>query len=448
MPKFRTLANRTVDFLQIQIWRYDKNKLTRPVALLLRSLQVFVTAVRGYIKDNCALHASALTFYSLLSVVPVAAMAFGIAKGFGLEQRLEKLLYLRFAGQEEVLSKIIDFARSLLENTKGGLIAGIGVAVLFWSSIKVMSHIESTLNTIWRVSGRSFIRKFTDYLAILIISPLLVIVSGSVNVFIKTQILAATERWTMLEAAGPFILTSLKILPFGLIWLLFIMIYLVMPNTHVRFRSALIAGIIGGSLYQLVQGIYISAQVVVSSYNAIYGSFAALPLFLIWMQISWMVVLFGAQIAHAHQYIGRFSMGYDFQSSRPEFRKRCALHILHWIIRQFGDGAAPPTGEQISRHLVLPDAMVEKLLEHLRQCSLISIVTTDRADGVAYQPAKDIHTITIASVLDALDRLGQPAISANQLPEFEAITQAVDAMRDEMDRSPANILVKDIPTIT
>jgi membrane protein len=444
MPKFRTLANRTVDFLQNQIWRYDKDKLPRPVALLLRSLQIFVTAVRGYIKDNCALYASALTFYSLLSVVPVAAMAFGIAKGFGLEQRLEKLLYLRFAGQEEVLSRIIDFARSLLENTKGGLIVGIGVAVLFWSGIKVMSHIESTLNTIWRVSGRSFIRKFTDYLAILIISPLLVIVSGSVNVFIKTQILAATEKWAVLEAAGPLILTSLKLLPFGLIWLLFIMIYMVMPNTLVRFRSALIAGIIAGSLYQLIQGIYISAQVVVSSYNAIYGSFAALPLFLIWMQISWMVVLFGAQIAHAHQYIGRFSMGYDFQSSRPEFRKRCALHILHWIIRQFSDGAAPPTGKQISQHLVLPDAMVEKLLGHLHQCGLISIVVTDRADGAAYQPARDIHTITIASVLDALDRLGQPAISANQLPEFDAITQAVDAIRDEIDRSPANILVKDI----
>ena len=444
MPKFRTLANRTVDFLQNQIWRYDRDKLPRPVALLLRSLQVFVTAVRDYIKDNCALHASALTFYSLLSVVPVAAMAFGIAKGFGLEQRLEKLLYLRFVGQEEVLSRIIDFARSLLENTKGGLIAGIGVAVLFWSSIKVMGHIESTLNTIWRVSGRSFIRKFTDYLAILIISPLLVIVSGSVNVFIKTQILAATEKWAMLEAAGPFILTSLKLLPFGLIWLLFIMIYLVMPNTHVRFRSALIAGIIAGSLYQLIQGIYISAQVVVSSYNAIYGSFAALPLFLIWMQISWMVVLFGAQIAHAHQYIGRFSMGYDFQSSRPEFRKRCALHILHWIIRQFRDGAAPPTGKQISQHLLLPDAMVEKLLGHLHQCGLISIVTADRSDGAAYQPARDIHTITIASVLDALDRLGRPAISTNQSPEFDAITQAVDAIRDEIDRSPANILVKDL----
>ncbi len=444
MSTFRVMMDRISDRLQNRIWRQDRDALPKSTALMLRYLQICTEAARGYIRNKCVLHASALTFYSLLSVVPIAAMAFGIAKGFGLEDRLEKQLLLRFAGQEEVLSKIIDFARTLLDNTKGGLIAGIGVVVLFWSSIKVLNHIESTLNTIWRVRGRPFIRKFANYLTILIISPLLVIMSSSVTVFIKTQVLAATERWAMLQAAGSIITMALKLLPFGLIWLLFIMIYLVLPNTQVRLRSALIAGIIAGSLFQLAQGMYISAQVVVARYNAIYGSFAALPLFLIWLQLSWMVVLLGAQIAYSHQFLGNLSTGHDVCDSPQEYKKRCALFILHWIIRQFSEGAPPPTAGQISGHLTLPYPLVEQMVDHLRQCGLISAVVLEQSTDAAYQPAKDIHTIRIAAVLEALDRVGRPSMTPHRQPEFDAITHAVETIQKEIDGSPANVLVKDI----
>ena len=444
MSKLNMSWDRVVQHLYRTIWHQNANALSKPAALLIRPLQICYTAVQRYVRDKCALHASALTFYSLLSVVPVAAMAFGIAKGFGLEQRLERQLYLRFAGQEEVLSKIIDFARTLLDNTQGGLIAGIGIAVLFWSSIKVMSHIESTLNMIWSVNGRPLIRKFTNYLTILIISPLLIIVSSSVNVFISTQVLAATERWATLQAAGPVILMALKLLPFGLIWLLFIMLYLVLPNTQVRLRSALIAGIVAGSLFQLTQDFYISAQVVVARYNAIYGSFAALPLFLIWLQLSWMVVLLGAQMAHAHQYIDRFSTNPDWQDNSPDFEKRCALSILRLIFKGFSDGALPLTAPKISRQLMLPFALVRKLLDELQQCGLLAAVDQSRSNGPAYQPAKDIHTIRIADVINALDLLGRPAAQPHSKNDWEAVNRAVEAMHKEIERASANILVKDI----
>lgn len=447
MSNVRTVMDRIADLLKNRIWRNDPTTLPRGAAWLLHTVQILAGAVRGYVRDNCVLHASALTFYSLLSVVPVVALVFGIAKGFGLEQRLQKQIFMRFAGQEEVLTKIIGFARNLLDNTQGGLIAGIGVAILFWSSVKVLSHMEGSLNIIWNVRGRPFIRKFTNYLTLLIISPLLVIVSSSVTVFIKTQVLAATERWGMLQAAGPIITLSLKLLPFGLIWLLFIMVYLVMPNTQVRFRSALIAGVIAGSLFQLSQGIYISAQVVVARYNAIYGSFAALPLFLIWLQISWMVVLLGAQIAHVHQYLKYQPTDDDFRDSPPEFTKRCALYILHWVIQRFSEGAAPPTTEQIARHLMLPGAMVDTWIGRLRQCGLVSVVSLETTDDPAYQPAQDIHTIRIASVLEALDTVGRTPPPFPRQPAFDAVTRAVEAIRQETHRQPVNILVKDIPGI-
>lgn len=444
MATFRVVMDRISDQLQNRIFRYNKDALPKSTAMILKPLQILVEAVRGYVRNNCVLHASALTFYSLLSVVPVAAMAFGIAKGFGLEDRLEKQLYLRFAKQEEVLSKIINFARTLLDNTQGGLIAGIGVVVLFWSSIKVLGHIESTLNTIWSASGRPFIQKFTNNLTILIISPLLVIVSSSVTLFIKTQVLAATERWEMLQTAGPIITIALKLLPFGLIWLLFIMIYLVIPNTQVRLRSALIAGIIAGSLFQLTQEVYISAQMVVARYNAIYGSFAALPLFMIWLQVSWMVVLLGAQIAHTHQFLSHLATKHDVRNSRQEDKKRFALSILHWIIQRFSDGTPPPTAERIAQHLALPYTLVEQMIDYLRQCGLLSAVAIEGSDDPAYQPAKDIHTIRIASVLNAFDRVGRQVMPPHQQPEFDAVTHAMEAIQKEIDRSPANVLVKDI----
>lgn len=442
----RTAADKIMRFFAHDIWQLSKDELSKPKALLLKPIRILIFSIKGYMRDNCILRASALTFYSLLSVVPVVAMAFGIAKGFGLEQRLEKQLFLRFAGQEEVISKIIDFARSLLENTKGGLIAGIGVVILFWSAIKVLSHIESALNHIWKVKARSFIRKFADYISIMIISPLLVIVSSSVNVFITTQVKAIAGKLALLHSASPVIYAGLKLLPFGLIWLLFIMIYMVMPNTQVRFRSALIAGVIAGTIFQIAQGFYINAQMVVSKYNAIYGSFAALPLFLIWLQLSWMIVLLGAEIAYAHQHVNNYAMAVGYHDASQDFRRRYALHILRLIIARFKEGGAPLTAGQITKILKAPFLLVEQLLDQLRESGVVSAVEHKKANGPpAFQPARDIQTITIASVLDALDKRGEENLAAaGEDAHWTTITLAMEEIKEEIKQSPANKLVKDL----
>jgi membrane protein len=440
----RLAVDRIVHFFTKDVWKLNKEDLSKPKRPFLRPLRVVLFTIRSYVRDDCALQASALTFYTLLSIVPVGAMAFGIAKGFGLEQGLENQLYLRFAGQEEVLSKVIDFSRSLLDNTKGGLIAGIGVVLLFWSAIKVLGRIEKTLNHIWKVNARSFIRKFTDYLSIMIISPLLVIVSSSVNVFITTQIMAITDKLALLQAASPVIFELLKILPYGLIWLLFIMIYYIMPNTQVRLSSAIVAGLLSGTIYQLTQGIYISAQVLVSKYNAIYGSFAALPLFLIWLQLSWMIVLLGAEIAYAHEHVSNFTMATDYKKTSLDFRRRYALHILRLIIRQFQRGAPALTAELISKELKAPFLLVDQLIDQLCQSELIAAVESKKNNGSGYLPARDIHTITIASVLEALDKRGDRDLPVENDTEFSAISKAVEDVQKAMDKSAANRLVKDL----
>ncbi|MFA5618585.1 MAG: YihY/virulence factor BrkB family protein, partial [Syntrophorhabdaceae bacterium] len=219
---------------------------------------MIILSIRGFDEDKCSLRASALTFYSLISIVPVFAMAFGIAKGFGFEKILEAQLRNKLTGQEEVLNNIILFSHSLLENTKGGLIAGIGIIVLFWAVIKVLGHIEDSLNDIWGVKEkRSLARKFSDYLSLMLICPVIIILSSGVTIFITTQITFTIQKISVLSALNPLIRSVLEILPCCLIWGLFTFIYIFMPNTKVRFTSGLLAGIVAGTIFQIVQWGYI-----------------------------------------------------------------------------------------------------------------------------------------------------------------------------------------------
>lgn len=444
MAKIERARTRIIRFLESEIWRIEKSDLPGLKAFFLRPLQIVVLAAQKYVGDNCALRASALTFYTLLSVVPVAAMAFGVAKGFGLERRLEQQLYQRLAGQEEVVEKVISFARSLLANTEGGLIAGIGLAFLFWSTIKVLNHIEETFNDIWQVKSRSFLRKFTDYLAIMIISPLLITTSSSVNIFIMTQVTAVAEKLALIQMAGPVIFFFLKLLPFGLTGLLFILIYVVMPNTRVQLSAALIAGIFGAFIFQLTQDIYIHAQILLSRYNAIYGSFAALPFFLIWLQLSWMIVLVGAQIAYAHQHVNQYAMRVGYQEMSTYARKAAAIGILRLVAAGFEKGRPPLKAGEIAARLELPTHLVIRLIEQLIDCQLISAVHNDPEEEFGYQPARDIQSITVVDVFWALDGSGDTEFPESGDEKLAPIADLLESVKEESKKAGANLLVKDI----
>lgn len=445
MRKIQDKATKVSRFLSTHVWQLEKSELPRIQASGIFVLRLATLTARKFFKDNCALRASALTFYSLLSVVPMVALAFGVAKGFGLDQRLETQLHQRFVGQEEVLEKIITFARSLLENTKGGVVAGIGVAILFWSAIKLLGHIEKALNEIWKVKPRTFIRRFTDYLTIMIVSPILVIVSSSMTVYITTQVTAITGRLAVLKLASPLIFFMLKLLPFGLIWILFIMIYVVMPNTQVRISSNVIAGVVAGTIFQIFQGIYINAQVLVAKYNAIYGSFAALPLFLIWLQLSWMIVLLGAQIGYAHQHAGHGLMAVESDGTSTQARKIYGLTILKHLITCFQNGEPAPSAKQITNSLHLPLPLVTQMLGKLKDCALASEVTGDKPNGpAAYQPARDIQSITVSEFLAAWDRQGRAPLTPVDDSELARVEAAMSSIDHEIEQSGANRLIKDL----
>ncbi|MCP3954460.1 MAG: YihY/virulence factor BrkB family protein, partial [Desulfobacterales bacterium] len=349
MPDGKEISKKVVSYVNTDIWRTSFDNLPRYRVLFIKVLRVVILSIRGFAKDGCALRSSALTFYSLLSLVPAAAMAFGIAKGFGFERLLQRKLLEDFASQKEVVIKVIAFAQSFLENTRGGLIAGIGVVILFWTVLKVLSHIEHAFNNIWEVDQhRSLVRKFSDYLSLLFIGPVLIIMSSSVTVFITTQVAEIIQGISFLGYFSWAIFTAMKLIPYGIIWALFTFVYMVMPNTRVKFVSGIAAGIAAGTVYQLVQWFYIAFQVGAARYNAIYGSFAALPLFLVWLQISWLIVLFGAEISYAVQHAGDYEHEPDFSNISPHYSRVLTLLIVHKVAKNFAAAEAPLTAAQLS----------------------------------------------------------------------------------------------------
>ena len=439
------MVSKIIDFIKTDIWRIRLEDLPRTKSFFIKRLRIVLLASRGFNEHKCRLRASALTFYSLLSVVPVVALAFGIAKGFGSDKLLEKELLEKLPGQEEVLVQVVNFAHSLLEETKGGLIAGIGVAVLFFIVVKLLSNIERSFNDIWGIKEpRSIGRKLSDYLSIILICPFLVIMSSSITVFITTQITRITERFAFLGVFSPLISFMLKLLPYCMIWGVFAFIYIFMPNTKVNFKSGLIAGMIAGTGYQVAQLAYINFQIGVAQYNAIYGSFAALPLFLVWLQISWLIVLFGAEISFALHNIDTHEFETDCLRVSSSFKKLISLQTAHLLIKNFSNGHAPLTAIQISHTLETPIRLVSQILYELVESGIASEIKTEEHKEFAYQPARTINVLTIKYIIDALEQRGIDNIPVAQTKELKTLSETLQTFNDTIEKSPANRLLKDI----
>ena len=438
------IVSKFIQFLKTDIWRIRAKNLPKTKFFLIQQLRIVLVSLRGFAEDKCQLRASALTFYSLLSVVPVVAMAFGIAKGFGFESMLETQLYNRMPGQEEVIAQIIGFANAFLDNTRGGLIAGIGVAVLFWTVIKVLGNIETSFNDIWGIKkARGFGRKFSDYLSIMLICPILLIMSSSATVLVASQITAIIERIEILGAIAPVILLSLKLLPFCVIWVMFTFIYIFMPNTKVKFSSALLGGIIAGTVYQVVQWAYINFQIGASKYGAIYGSFAALPLFLVWLQMSWLIVLFGAEVSFAKQNVETYEFEPDCFKASRSFRRFMALAMTHLCIKHLYREEPAPTAEEISHTLETPIRLTNEILFNLTEAGVLAEVKKD--DGfIAYQPARNIELYTIKNVVKMIDDRGVDDIPVVLTRELSKISDCLKRLEQAIETSEGNLNLKDI----
>jgi membrane protein len=411
----------------------------------LRIQRVLAAALTEFFTDQCMLRASALTFYTLLSVVPVLAVIFGVAKGFGLEKLLEKELLEQMAGQQAAFERILAFARNMLENTRGGLIAGIGVVVMLWSAFKVLGQIETALNAMWDVrTPRSWGRRFSDYFAVMLLAPLLLLVAGGASVFIRTQFEAVAARFEIVGTLGPLVLQTLKWTPLVLIWALFVLIYMTMPNTRVRWGAAAAAAAVGAALYQLVQWVYIDLQVGAAKQNAIYGSFAALPLFLAWVQASWIIVLFGAEVCYALQHSEAGWPPGGPGLSRAD-QKLIALLLTRTAVRRFASADPPLDANGMAQALRLPLRLVQPILADLASARILAETPGVRPDAPRYQPARDPALLTLQSVAEAWESVGgRQEKLERHFSEIATLDRAWRAWAQAAAGLPANRRLQDL----
>ncbi|NSW94315.1 MAG: YihY/virulence factor BrkB family protein [Bacteroidales bacterium] len=427
------------------IWNTSLSEISRTKSFIIKQLRIIVVAARGFAKDKVELRASALTFYSLLSIIPIVAIAFAIAKGFGLDQNLEQLIVKELESQPEVLNWLLQQARNALQETRGGYIAGVGVIILFWSVISLLDQIEGSFNHIWQIrSSRVWYRKFTDYLTIMLIAPVFIILSSSVTVFVSTELNDFISNARMLDFFKPVVSFLVKLIPYILTGVALTILYIIMPNTKVRFVPAFVSGIIAGTVLQLLQWLYIDLQFGITKLSSIYGSFAAIPLFIIWLQASWIVLLLGAELAFANQNISR----YEYESEAlnvSNYQKRAlVLMIMQLIIKNFVSGEKPLSAENIATSLKIPIRLVNDILQDLNNVKIISIVHDNEGKERLFQPATDINKLTVSYVLTKLDRKGTDQNVFIKSNNFEKIVNMLDKFDSLTAMSESNILIKDL----
>lgn len=397
---------------------------------------LFYTA-RGLLEHGTTVRSAALTFYTLMSLVPIVAVIFAVMKGFGLADKLTENLYALFPQSPETIDYIISFAEKALARTQGGVVAAVALVMLFWAVIRVFASIESAFNNIWEVKvERSITRQYTDYIAVVMIVPILWILANAIGNY-AGELLGEHDGWG-------FALLS-RLFSMVVIWVMFTFLYMIIPNARVRLRSALMAGIIAGTIFLCFQWGYIYLQRWMTSYNAIYGSFAALPLLLIWLQTSWQILLFGGELSFAYQNIARFAEERESLLISYDQRRKVMLAVMLTVVRRFREQGGATPADAIRKRLDLPTRIVNDVLFQLVQAGqLIAVRSGDGEREVAYSPAHEISTLTLYGVLKAVEQWGQTGLDFSQTPDLARVDREVEKLKQETLRSPDNVRIVDL----
>ena len=276
--------------------------------------RILFLTIRFFTTKRVMTQASALTYSTLLAMVPVLAVIFAIARGFGYNKYIEIWFRDALSSQPQVADTLAGFVNSYLIHTQSGIFLGVGLLFMLYTVLMLVNNIEETFNEIWQVSNaRPIMRSLTNYMAMFFIVPIIIVVSMGLSIFMAT----IAHKMSGIMLLGPAMRLMLDFSPYLLLSLLFIWLYVYMPNTDVKLKSAIVPGILSGIAMQLLQLFYIHSQIWVTGYNAIYGSFAALPLFMLWLQISWTICLFGAQLTFTNQNMNRFGINLDDINMHP-----------------------------------------------------------------------------------------------------------------------------------
>ena len=428
--------NKLYTFFTETVFLRDDKSWGGPVQrLMIRIYKLLFYMVRGMLNHGTLVRSAAMTYYTITSLVPIVAVAFALVKGFGLADTMVSSLYGLFPQYPEVIDYVVSFAENALARTRGGLMASVALVMLFWSVIQLFGSIESAFNNIWEVkTTRSIARQWSDYLAVTLIVPILWIVAYA----------AGSHLDSVLQETWYFSILS-RLLSMVLMWLMFTLLYLIIPNAKVKFTSALTAGIVAGTAFLLFQWGYVYLQKAMTSYNAIYGSFAALPLFLLLVQTSWQILLIGGELSFAFQNITRFGEEHEWQRISYDQRRKVMLAAMVIIVRHFRHEGGALSAATIRQELNLPTRIINDVLFQLtRAGQLIDARQSDNEREASYAPAYDISRMTLYGVLAAVENHGDNPLVFVEESDLHRVEQVLEGIKEESLSSPRNVRLIDL----
>ena len=385
------------------IWSVNEKRLSFLEKLGLRILKRFVITWECVRKNRILNYASALTYSSMLAAVPVLAIIFAIARGFGFDAIIENKLRRSLEANPDIVDTILYFVDSYLQNTKGGVFIGIGLIFLLYTLLSLTANIEEAFNTIWYVKrSRSIYRQIIDYFGVFLLLPFVVVIISGLGIFLQTfrTLLPDTQ---LLSKTMTFIL---HVSPIVFAIIVIMLLFTLMPNTRVKWKHTIWPSILTGTVFMIVEWVYVHYQIKLSAYNAIYGSFAAIPLFMLWMQISWCICLFGAQLCYANQSLHTYAFERISDELSRRYRDTLILLLMSRICKHFSNGLKPYTAHKLAVDTHLPDSLVGILLAELTEIQLLVETRNEPGDEPRYLPAIDIHRITVGMITRRIDSHG------------------------------------------
>jgi membrane protein len=417
----------------VREWKGSSRRLYSGVMLLRWVYLVFT----GFVANQCLLRAAALAFTTVLAIAPFLAVAFSISKGLGLQNTdfMRDMLYRVTAGRTQMVDTILSY----VNETDVTALGSLGVLFLFVTAISLLDNIEKAFNTIWGVKhGRTLWRKFTDFFTITVFCPVLILMAISTTAGLQDD---AMVQWILSFSAFNIVYVYLlKILPYLLVILALTFMYSFMPSTKVRLLGALAGGFVAGTAWQTAYWIYVTYNVGVSRYNAIYGSFAQFPFFLFWLYISWTIVLLGAQISYAAQNVSVHVREVRAGVISQRERKKIALLTMLVLTRRFEAGRPPATTDQVGALLGVPAKVINEALAILESRGLVVPVDDER--GTSYALRLDPSRVTVAEVFAAMEQYREAGESLDLGERFNFIHRTYDRFVAPALAGEANVDLK------
>ena len=428
------------EFVQYDLWRHPHVKTQDPKKRLwYRVLQTVILVARGFKNQALVVRANSLSFALLFAFIPMLAMIYAVARGFGFEEMVSQQLAGSFLAEANVAPVLLEWVERYLETARGGLFVGIGLVVLIWAVYAFFNMLENSFNSIWNVKKtRSFARRMTNYVMTLLLVPILVVVTSGISIFLNsTEILAS-----VLSAIEPLRKFMLRFIPFVATSAVFTWIFMAIPSTQVKFSSAIIPGVLMGFLYQVVQALSMFLVVLFTRMSIVYGAFSAIPLVLIWLHITCWLLLIGAELAFAIQNNELFAYERDLETISRRYKDYVMLYLLSVIIRRFEQGEQPETAHEMATANQLPIRLVQQLLARLEETNIVRRVLSEQEEDPAFVPAMDIHQITVEKVLGRVAAQGTEAFLQHTPTEMQAFWQRYLQMCEA--NTSDNILVGDL----